>query len=86
MISVSILTNQILVYYIILCLTIHVGDTFTDLSAITAGLTMGKPGDTASIGADSALGRSSVITGTTARVTQFSEVSQITDCHWSGLF
>ena len=50
------------------------------------GLAVGKPGDTASISADSALGRSSVITGTTARVTQFSEVSQITDCYWSGLF
>ena len=43
------------------------------------GLAVGKPGDTFSISADSALGRSSVITGTTAGVTQFSEVSQITD-------
>ena len=50
------------------------------------GLAVGKPGDTFSISADSALGRSSVITGTTARVTQFSEVSQITDCYWSSLF
>ena len=50
------------------------------------GLAVGKPGDTASISADSALGRSSVITGTTAGVTQFSEVSQVTDCYWSGLF
>ena len=50
-------------------------------SAMAAGLAVGKPGDTASIGADSALGRSSVITGTTAGVTQFSEVSQITDCY-----
>ena len=48
---------------------------------MAAGLAVGKPGDTASISADSALGRSSVITGTTAGVTQFSEVSQITDCY-----
>ena len=40
------------------------------------GLAVGKPGDTASISADSALGRSSIITGTTAGVTQFSEVSR----------
>ena len=46
---------------------------------MAAGLVMGKPGDTFSISADSALGRSSAITGTTARVTEFSEVSQITD-------
>ena len=43
------------------------------------GLAVGKPGDTFSISADSALGKSSVISGTTARVTQFSEVSLITD-------
>ena len=49
------------------------------LSSIAAGLAVGKPGDTFSISADSALGKSSVITGTTAGVTQFSEVSQITD-------
>ena len=49
------------------------------LSSMAAGLTVGKPGDTFSISADSALGRSSVITGTTAGVTQFSEVSEITD-------
>jgi hypothetical protein len=50
-----------------------------ELSSMAAGLAVGKPGDTASISADSALGRSSVITGTTAGVTHFSEVSQITD-------
>ena len=61
-----------------------IGDT--ELSSMVAGLAVGKPGDTASISADSALGRSSVITGTTAGVTQSSEVSQITDCYWSGLF
>ena len=68
--------------FMILCVTI--GDA--ELSSMAAGLAVGKPGDTASISADSALGRSSVITGTTAGVTQFSEVSQITDCYWSGLF
>ena len=47
---------------------------------------VGKPGDTFSISADSAIERSSVITGTTAGVTQFSEVSQITDCYWCSLF
>ena len=52
-----------------------VGDT--ELSSMAAGLAVDKPGDTA----DSALGRSSIITGTTAGVTQFSEVSQITDCY-----
>ena len=66
-----------LVRFMILCVTI--GDA--ELSSMAAGLAMGKPGDTASISADSALGRSSVITGTTAGVTQFSEVSQITDCY-----
>ena len=62
-----------------------IGDA--ELSSMAAGLAMavGKPGDTFSI-ADSALGRSSVITGTTAGVTQFSEVSQITDCYCSSLF
>ena len=54
-----------------------IGDV--ELSSMVAGLAVGKPGDTTSISADSALGRSSVITGTTAGVTQFSEVSQITD-------
>jgi hypothetical protein len=54
-----------------------IGDGDIDL---VAGLAVGKRGDTSSItAADSALGRSSVITGTTAGVTQFSEVSQITD-------
>ena len=53
---------------------------------MVARLAVGKPGDTVSISADSALGRSSVITGTTAGVTQFSEVGHITDCYWSGLF
>ena len=66
----------------ILCVT--VGDA--ELSSMAPGLAVGKPGDTVSISADSALGRSSIITGTTAGVTQFSEVSQITDCYWSGLF
>jgi hypothetical protein len=56
---------------------VTIGDA--ELSSVAAGLAVGKPGDTASISADSALGRSSVITGTTAGVTQFSEVSQITD-------
>ena len=60
-----------------------IGDA--ELSSMAAGLAVGKPGDTFSI-ADSALGRSSVITGTTAGVTQFSEVSQITDCYCSSLF
>ena len=60
---------------ILTCITI--GDA--ELSSMVAGLAVGKPGDTASISADSALGRSSVITGTTAGVTQFSEVSQVTD-------
>ena len=50
-----------------------------ELSSVAAGLAVGKHGDTFSISADSALGRSSVITDTTAGVTQFSEVSQITD-------
>ena len=58
----------------------------TELLSMAAGLAVGKPGDTASISADSALGRSSVVTGTTAGMTQLSEVSQITDCYWSGLF
>ena len=53
---------------------------------MAAGLAMDKLGDTFSISADSAIGRSSVITGTTAGVTQFSEVSQIIDCYWSSLF
>ena len=65
-------------------LYVTIGDA--ELSSMAAGLAVGKPGDTASISADSALGGSSVITGTTAGVTQFSEVSQITDCYWSGLF
>ena len=69
---------------IFITLTVTIGDA--ELSSMVAGLAVGKPGDTASISADSALGRSSVITGTTAGVTQFSEVSQITDCYWSGLF
>ena len=64
------------------CITI--GDA--ELSSMAAGLAVGKPGDTFSVSADSALGRSSVITGTTAGVTQFSEVSQITDCYWCSLF
>ena len=63
---------------------ITIGDA--ELSFMAAGLAVGKSGDTASISADSAQGRSSVITGTTAGVTQFSEVSQITDSYWSGLF
>ena len=63
---------------------VAIGDS--ELSSMAAGLAVGKPGDPASISADSALGRSSVITGTTAGVTQFSEVSQITDCYWSSLF
>ena len=67
----------------IVCVTIHVGDA--ELSSMAAGLAVGKPGDTFSVSADSALGRSSVITGTTAGVTQFSEVSKITDCYWSSL-
>ena len=45
---------------------------------MAAGLTVGKPDDRFSI-ADSALGRSSVVSMTTAGVTEFSEVSQITD-------
>ena len=57
-----------------------VGDA--ELSSMAAGLAVGKP---ESVSADSALGRSSVITGTTAGVTQLSEVSQITDCYWSSL-
>ena len=61
-----------------------IGDV--ELSSMAAGLAVGKPRDTVSISADSALGRSSVITGTTAGVTQFSEVSKITDCCWSRLF
>ena len=51
-----------------------------ELSSMAAGLAVGKPGDAFSISADSALG-SSVITGTIAGVTQFSEVSQIIDCY-----
>ena len=54
-----------------------------ELSSMAAGLAVGKPGDTLiSISTDSALGSSSVITGTTTTgVTQFSEVSQITVCY-----
>ena len=49
-----------------------------ELASIAAGLTVEKAGqDTLSI-SDSALGESSVISGTTAGVTQFSEVSKIT--------
>ena len=44
-------------------------------ASMATGLAVGKPGNTFSI-ADSALGRSSIVTGTTAGVTQFSEVSQ----------
>ena len=46
-----------------------------ELASMDAGVAEGKPGDTFSI-ADSALGRSSVVTDTTAGVTQtqFSEV------------
>ena len=68
--------------YVIMKTSIHLvfyittGDA--ELSSMAAGQAVGKLGDTFSI-ADSALGRSSVITGTTAGVTQFSEVSQITD-------
>ena len=61
----------------------HITVVDAELSSMAA---VGKPGDTFSISADSALGRSSVITGTTAGVTQFSEVSQITDCYWCSLF
>ena len=43
-------------------------------ASMAAGLAVGKPGNTLSI-ADSALERSSIVTGTTAGVTQFSEVS-----------
>jgi hypothetical protein len=50
-----------------------------ELSSMVSRLAVGKPGDTASTSADLALERSSVITSTTAGVTQFSEVSQITD-------
>ena len=48
---------------------------------MAAGLVMGKPDDGFSI-ADSALGTSSVVSVTTAGVTQFSEVSQIDGCYW----
>ena len=58
----------------------------TTVHAAEYQLGVGKPGDTFSVSADSALGRSSIITGTTAGVTQFSEVSQITDCYWCSLF
>ena len=71
-------------FHICYDLTVTIDDA--ELSSMAVGLAVGKPGDTASISADSALGRSSVITGTTAGVTQLSEVSQITDCYWSGLF
>ena len=42
---------------------------------------VGKPDDGFSI-ADSALGTRSVVSVTTAGVTQFSEVSQISGCYW----
>lgn len=47
-----------------------------ELASMAAGLVVEKAGDTLSV-SDSALGESSVISGTTAGVTQFSEVSQI---------
>ena len=47
-----------------------------ELAFMVAGLAVEKVGDTLSI-SDSALGESSVISGTTAGVTQFSEVSQV---------
>ena len=46
------------------------------LSSMAAGLAVGKPGDTFST--YSALGRSSVIKGTSAGVIEFSKVGQIT--------
>ena len=48
---------------------------------MATGLAVGKPDDGFSI-ADSALGTRSVVSVTTAGVTQFSEVSQISDCYW----
>ena len=67
---------------------IIIGDA-KKLSLMVAGLAVGKPASIRS--ADSAVGKSSgyqssVITGSTPGVTEFSEVSQITDCYWSGLF
>ena len=51
-----------------------IGDA--ELASIAAGLAVGEPKDAPSI-ADSAIGRSSIVSGTTAGVTQFSEVSLI---------
>ena len=49
-------------------------------ASMAAGLAVGKPDDGFSI-ADSALGTRSVVSVTTAGVTQFSEVSQISNCY-----
>ena len=54
----------------ILILYATIGDA--ELSSMVARLAVGTPGDTASISADSVLERSSVITGTTAGMTQVS--------------
>ena len=51
----------------------NVGDA--ELSSMATGLAMDKPVDTFSISAESALGRSSVVTSTTAAETQFSGVN-----------
>ena len=74
------LFHCIFIFY--LTLYIIIGDA--ELSSIAAGLAVGKR---ASISADSALGRSStsIITGTTAGVTQFSEVSQLRSLTATGL-
>ena len=52
-----------------------IGDA--ELASMAAGLAVGEPKDAPSV-ADSAIGRSSVVSGTTAGVTQFSEVRSMT--------
>ena len=57
---------------------VYITVDFAELSSMAAELAVGKLGDTFS-STDSALGKSSVITSTTAGATQFSEVSYIID-------
>ena len=50
-----------------------------DVEAKEDGPGIDGKSDTSSIATDSAIGRSSIITGTTAKETQYSEVSRIID-------
>ena len=67
------------VHAYLLCITIYPGDS--ELASMGAGVTRGDKQSTS----DSALGAHSAFSAfsvTTAGVTQFSEVSQISGCYW----